>query len=490
MRILFLTYLVFFSLACHAQEVFLEASATVGSGEHTPVWLSANRNGLVSPYNNSAYERAGVHGSLNIDSARQLKVDYSLDLQLAQNAQSVFFVHEAFAELSWRKLHFLIGQKEHTLDFRNDRLTSGGLAYGINALPVPKALLRIDYFNFPGTREWFRLGGKVGYGMTTDAKWQKNWVKDGGRYTSNTLYCERALQFTIGKKSVFPLMFEFTLQMMTQFGGTSYNASGRNHTDNAPIVNPQNFNAFWHALWPMGSSDATDGNMSNAVGNTVGSYAMSLRYDFNDKGDTADRWYINAYFERMFEDQSMLTVQYGIYDHLLGLEFGFKKNPFVSHALVEHISSKDQAGPVYHDKSPNIPESYTGIDNYYNHHLFTGWQNWGMGMGNPLYLPPINNADHSIEFYNNRLRALHFGIDGNPYTGFEWRLMASFSRSWGTYRKPYPDIKSQQHYLVEASYSPNFLKGWKATLAYGWDNGSVFGNSNAFQLTIRKTITK
>lgn len=472
----------------HAQEVFVEASGIAGGGEFAPLWLTANRNGAASPYVNSAYERAGINGSAQLDSAMQLKLDYGLDMMLRQNAQSGFIVHEAYASVSYKKLHLLVGQKEHTLDFRNDRLSSGGLGYGINAQPIPMVKLDVDYFSMPGTKHWLKVAGRVGYGKTTDGKWQEGWIADGNRYTSNTLYCERALILKIGREETFPLTLEGSLQMMTQFGGTSYNVTGRNHHDLVPIVHPENFNAFWHAIWPMGSSDATDGNISNSAGNTVGSYIFSLKWRGNKDDVPENQWYANAYFERMFEDQSMLTVQYGIYDHLVGLEFGLKKNPYVSHIVIEHISSKDQAGPVYHDKSPNMPESYTGKDNYYNHNLYTGWQHWGVGMGNPLFLPPICNSDHTIRFKDNRLRALHIGLDGNPTEDLSWRIMASFTRNWGTYSIPYPDVVNQQYYLAELSYRPQCLPGWSGTLDLGLDHGKLMDSKSAVSLTLRKTL--
>ena len=185
----------------------------------------------------------------------------------------------------------------------------------------------------------------------------------------------------------------------------------------------------------------------------------------------------------------MLTVQYGIYDHLLGFDLELPANPFVRHVLIEHLNTKDQAGPVYHDSTHNIPESYTGIDNYYNHGLYAGWQNWGMGMGNPLLTAPIYNQPHILQFRNNRLRALHIGVDGNPTPDISWRLLATITRNWGTYRQPYDDVLRQQYYLAEATWAPSFLRGWRATLAIGLDHGAVLGDSFGAQLTLRRTVT-
>lgn len=485
---IFLVLLLAVSPFCHAQDLFVEASGTASSGKHAPLWLTSNKHDLVSPYANSAYERAGIIGSVPLDTAHQLKLDYAIDLQLKQNAQTPLMVHQAYAELQWMKVHLLVGQKEHELDYRNERLTSGGLGNGINALPIPVVMVKTDYFSTPFTNHWWKMRYRLGYGRTTDGTWQRNWARDNTRYTSNTLYHEKVITWKFGREEKFPLALEASLQMMTQFGGVSYNANGRGHHEMKPIVHPQNIKAFWEAFWPIGSSDVTDGDMPNSAGNTFGSYVFALGWYANVKEPIDKQWYMRAYFERMFEDQSMLTVQYGIYDHLLGFEVALPKNPYVSHFLVEHISSKDQAGPVYHDKTVNIPESYCGQDNYYNHHLYTGWQNWGICMGNPLFKSPIYNDNHILTFENNRLQAWHIGIDGNPSSEWAWRMMASFTRNWGTYANPYPDVMPQQHYLAETTYRPSRFAGLQATLAFGIDHGSVFGNSTGIQLTVRKSF--
>lgn len=468
-----------------AQTLTAEFSATASDGEFAPMWLTSNSYGVVSPYANSSYERVALKNEINRDTLSGLQLGYGLDVVLSQNSVSTFMIHQAFAELGYKKVVLTLGQKERPVDFRNNRLTSGGLSQGINATPIPEALLEVKHFTVPYTNHWLKAGGRLGFGRSTDGKWQEEFV--GGpdtekRYTSNYLYHEKVVQFRIGKEEVLPLTFDVELQMMTQFGGTSYNALGRNHYDKKiPIVHPENLSAFWHAFWPMGSSDVTDGVNLNAAGNTFGSYNMALTWRQDD-------WYARAYFERMFEDHSMLTVQYGIYDHLLGLEVKLPANPYVSHVLIEHINSKDQAGPVYHDSTANMPESYCGMDNYYNHGHYSGWQHWGMGMGNPLFLSPIYNESKTLEFKNNRIRALHVGVDGNPSDQLSWRILASVTRSWGTYGQPYDDVMWQRHLMAEVSYAPKRMRGWNAAAAVGYDHGFPFGNSLGCQFTVRKEI--
>lgn len=458
-------------------ELHTEASVTVGSCDYAPLWLVANRQGVVSARANSAYERIGLRRSMNKDSLGELRLGYGLDVQLSQNAENTLFVHQAYAEMEWKKLRLTVGQKERSVDLRNNRLTSGGLSQGINARPLPEVLLDVDYFSIPLTDHWWKWRFRGGFGVTTDGAWQRRWTAPSARYSSNILYHEKALYWKFGREEVFPLTFEIGIQMQTQFGGTSYNASGRNYDGLNTIKHSENLNAFWHALWPMGSQDETDGLHPNAAGNTLGSYNMRLSW-------TPGKYSVRAYFERVFEDASMLTLQYGIYDHLLGLEVGLPKNPFLTAIVVEHLSTTDQGGAVYHDETPSLPDHICGRDNYYNHHLYAGWQNYGMGIGNPLLTSPIYNENHRLSFLNNRVRAWHFGLSGNPSERVAWRALLSFTRNYGTYEAPLDDILSQSYLMGEASY--RLSGGASVSLAVGCDHGRLIGNSFGAQLTLIK----
>jgi hypothetical protein len=111
-----------------------------------------------------------------------------------------------------------------------------------------------------------------------------------------------------------------------------------------------------------------------------------------------------------------------------------------------------------------------------------------MAIGHPLITSPLYNDDNIITFRNNRIRALHIGVDGQPSERLTWRALATFTRNWGTYAKPFDDIISQNHFMAESTYIPKFMNGCTATIALALDTGKLIGNSFGAQLTIRKTI--
>lgn len=464
-----------------------ELSGKLSSGSMAPLWLTANRYGTVSPYDNSAYERIGIFRPLQTDSLRKWKRGIGLDIQFGQNALTPFIIHQAYLDISYKRLTITIGAKEQPVDLRQCRLTSGGLSTGMGAHPIPQVRLALDYFSFPWTRGWWKWRARMAYGITTDGRWQRDFARQGTKYTSNVLYHEKALYWKFGKEEATrcPLTFEIGIQMFTLFGGTVYNMKVRGTPHPAGIQLPQNLRSFWEVTTERGS-DFTDFPESNSLGNTLGSYNMRLAW--HGHTPSGKPWHVGAYFERYFEDQSMITLQYGIQDHLLGIDAQLPSNPFLTAVAVEHLSTRDQSGAVYHDKTPSIPDKMNGRDNYYNHNIYTGWQHWGMGLGHPLLTAPAYNDNHTLCFRNNRVKAWHLALTGNPSTQLRWRLLLTLTQNWGTYDEPFRERLRQQYYLAEIDWHPRFAQGWSGTLGLGLDHGDVLGNSFGAQLTLRRNL--
>ena len=137
-----------------------------------------------------------------------------------------------------------------------------------------------------------------------------------------------------------------------------------------------------------------------------------------------------------------------------------------------------------------MPDHIGGLDNYYNHHIFPGWQHWGQVMGNPLYRSPIYNDDNSVMVENNRFVAWHLGVGGDPTPNLSYCVLATYQKSWGTYYFPFKDPHEDICVMGEALYNfgeDTFLKGWSIKGAVGLDHGQTYGNNVGLQLTIRKT---
>ena len=156
---------------------------------------------------------------------------------------------------------------------------------------------------------------------------------------------------------------------------------------------------------------------------------------------------------------------------------------------MEYLYTKYQSGPIYHDHTQTVPDHIGGMDNFYNHNIYTGWQHWGQVMGNPLYRSPIYNTDGMIQVENNRFMAFHLGFDGRPTLNTRYRVLATYQDGMGTYGNPYTKVRHNVSFLVEGEYKfiHKFMRNWTVKGGYSMDFGSILGNNQGFQLTVSKS---
>lgn len=452
----------------------VEGQASLSSGANTPFWLVNNRKGLSSIRKNNGYLRAGVFK--DIDPSARLSWGAGADLALAYRFTSTFIVQQLYGELKYRAINVLVGSKELHGEIANPRLSSGELLYSGNARPIPQ--LRAGFFHYvpvPLTKDWLAVKGYVAYGMFTDDNWQKDFAAPGSKHTEHVLYHSKGIWFRGGNTDRFPLTFELGLEMAAQFGGKSI-------TGDKVIDMPNKFKDVIKVFWPSSGDGSTPmGEQTNVYGNHVGSWTFA--FSWLPKQD----WAAKVYYQHYFEDHSMMFFDYTWKDCLLGFEVTFPKNRWISGAVYEYLYTKDQSGPVYWDHTPEIPEQVSGRDEYYNHYLYTGWQHWGMGIGNPLLISPIYNRDGLIRFKSTRLIGHHIGFMGQPWREVGYRVLLSYTRNWGTYSIPFAEVMDNVNGLLEINYSPRKLKGWTGVISLGADGGDLLGKSLGAMLTIRKT---
>ena len=463
--------------------LMVEAQNTFGS-EHSPLWLNANKQGLSSVKAGNGYLRLQAVKPAAADSTHRWRMGFGADVAATYNHTAPLLVRQLYAEVEYRALRLTVGSRDNRLNLKNDLLSSGGQTYGINALPLPgitlelPEYLRLDRGGFIGIR------GHVGFSRFTDGAWQQNYVDEGRAYAKGVNLHTKSGFLRIGNEARFPLVFEAGLETATQFGGTAYNLLD---TPGETLALGSSFTDIMHAI-TMTGSDATDSEYANATGNTLGSWLFSLSYTF-------PTWKVRAYYDHFFEDHSMLFFQYGWKDGMIGLEVTLPRNRFVDNVVCEYINTEYQSGPVYHDHTPQIPDQISGIDNYYNHALYGGWQHRGQAIGNPLTRSFLYaGAPHRIYFTGNRFKAHHIGISGRPTPTIAYRLLYTHTRGLGTYALPYAEALRQHSILAEINFAPHTLcgidtRGWSGTAAIGIDSGKLTGNNSGLQITLRRHFT-
>lgn len=455
-----------------------EIGATFSGGAHTPFWMVNGQDGFSSIKKNNGWLRLGIFHDL--DHNKKFSWGAGVDLGVAANFTNVFIPQQIYAEIKYRCLYAMAGQKEMGDDIIHNDLSSGALTVSNNARPIPQIRIGIfDYADFWGCKGWFAVKGYLGYGMFTDNGWIKKWVSPQSEYTLNTKYATRALYFRFGNEKKFPLVGEFGNRMDSQFGGTMYYPE--KDGERKVYHHPGGIKAWIKGMIPLaGGSDTALGEQNNVEGNYLGNWAFALGW-YDPRG-----WSVRAYYEHFYEDHSMLTFDYPWKDGLYGIETKLPKNRWVSDIVAELLYTKDQAGPVYYDHTPEIDYQVSARDGYYNNYLFNGWQNYGYSIGNPLMIAPIYNNNGFMEFFHNRVVAWNVGLKGSPSPQVDWKLRVTGINSWGTYDIPTKKILKDVSLLAEVKYHPLRLKGWEGTLSFGMDRGNLVGQSFGFGISIAK----
>ena len=451
----------------------VRATASFSHGDSSPFWLVSNRWGLASTDNNYGFlEAALFRDSRNIK--KEWSYGYGVDVATGYNMQAPFLVQQLYADINYWNFRLTVGQKYGHETFTDQRLSSGDMLFSNNARPIPEVRISApDYINIPGFKGFVGIKGYFSVGAFTDQRWQKSWT-DGKRYTDNVLYQSKGGFLRIGNRDKFPLVAEGGFQMAAQWAGTSYRNGEKTKL-------PHSFKDFWRTFFCQGAGDdGLPGEQSNCNGNIVGEWSAQLAWD-------TDPWGAKVYYNHYYEDHSMLFMEYTWHDGLLGFEVRFPKNRFVSKAVYEYLYTKYQAGPVYWDHNDVIDQQISARDSYYNHGIYTGWNNWGFGLGNPLIISPVFNKDHTLAFKCNRVIAHHVGLEGQPWQRVGYRALASYTRGWGTYSAPFKNIERNLSLMLEVTYDTPFWSGFSVTVTGALDHGGLLGDNTGGMLTLRKT---
>lgn len=483
------------------------------SNTKTPLWLNANKYGLSSLAASNGYMRGIAIYDKNINDELKLEVGADFAIPVSYKIQGgkshftrSFMFQQAYVEGNWKYGVLTVGAKRQQMELKNDELTTGSQTLGINADPIPQVRLGLNrYWPVPFTQEWLSFKGHAAFGIMVDAPWETAAAKGTiYKYNRYTRYHQKAGYLRIGKEENFPLTLTLGLEMAAQFGGSVYNWIGtdENGWKGGNVKFKSGLSNYFHAfIGTGGSGDEGESIYANSEGNILGSWVGRLNW--NDENIE-----VGAYFDHFFEDHSTMLFhdydgygtgdqwnmkidnryfRYDLKDALVGIDVKLKKFAYVNQAAVEYINSRYQGGPIYHDHTVSNSTHIAGRDNYYNHAKLSGWQHWGQVIGNPLFTSPIYNNDGYIGVRNNRFKAWHFALAGDPIEGLHYRAKLTWEKGYGTYDRPYYYPMTTTSILFEGTYT--FPKtGLAVTVAYGADFGDLLGDNSGLQTTIKYQI--
>jgi hypothetical protein len=452
--------LILLPLGVYAQRdtIMYEAGilGLASSGTYSPFWLQSNQYGKVS----SAPTSADISIGINKDFGHKTGLfaygfKANLLLQTYDSKTTVYF-HEYYAKARLLVFDLIVGAREEQLGNQDSTLSCGGFLFSQNAQPMPKITVGIEHFTpVPFTHGFLEIKGAISHGWFTD-----------NIYDQNVLLHHKYAYLKLGGK--FPVHLQYGLDHVAQWGGYIPGWGQQ----------PTKFNDYIDIfLGRSGGSDANISDQINALGNHIISQSMRLDVDISD-------FKISGYWQNLSEDGPIRVIwnTMNLPDGLWGISIRNKNFPFIKGIVYEYLNTTDQSG-LYHDKDGII---YGGADNYFNAEYRTGWTYFSRTIGTPFISSPLYNSDGNVSILNNRVQVHHFGIEGDIY-GYQYKALSSFSKNYGTYSNPYPEMIRNTSLALEVNKQIPKLLNINIGCKIGADVGKLYGNSVGVQISFRKT---
>ncbi len=440
----------------------IESEGQVSEGG-AAFWLVNNRQGLSSLNTQQGYVRAGFGREMSDTSLWGYR--YGIDMVKSANYPGRLFVQQVYGDIRYKNAILSIGSKERWGILKNPALSSGGMSWSGNARPIPQVRLESNgYVTFPWLlHRYLKVSGSISYGAFTDEGYVKERI---GSSIPNVLYHGKTMILTYDfPKS--PWSATLGLESYAQFGGSNVRLKD-----------------YFMVLVPCkGDESSSQGDQIYIYGSTRGSWNLVATRRYRQGA-----W--KAYFENFFDDYSGLAKLNGT-DGLWGIEYSRQPaHTGITGLVYEYLHTTDQSGAVnyYHKDYPGgqiTASAPTGTDNYYNSAYNGGWSHWGMVNGNPLITSPVYGENGVTGIFNNRIIVHHIGLSGQAGRAWSGRVLATYTRGWGTYKTPFTDITRDFLTLLEVSYAPRWYTKWQFTLSGSINRGDLYGDHEGLALKVR-----
>lgn len=461
----------------------LSTETAVGSGDFTAYQLSTNRHHVLATRPNTAYLRGAVNAEHQL--AEDWKLSGAVDVVASVHADHKAYLQQCYVNLSWRDFFLEAGARELQPVLRDPLLSSGAVAKGSNAKPIPQVHVGTNgFWTVPYTKGWLQVNADFGYGKLMDSDYrEKQFYREGSgnwHYATGAMYHQKHLYFRSNPEKMF--FVTAGIEHVALFGGKGYSIeTGEMVVKEKPV----NLKAFWKAILPTGDSNYFENDALEdwVFGNHLGSMTVQLGWNINKDHQ------LQAYVDDIFEDGSGMRKGNG-WDGLYGIEYKNKAagRQYVRGAVVEYLQTTNQSGPLHWDNGDfpepirsQITDLVTGNDNYYNHMLYGAYAHYGMAQGNALLVSPIYNKDGFANFRDNRVKAWHVAVNGEITDRLSYLVKGSYREGWGTYANPL----AQKHHSFDAMLQGIYTTGpWQFSAAYAFDKGNIYGDCNTFNIKI------
>jgi len=449
---------------------------SASTGEYTPFWITSNTYGTVPLRPNSGYVRGDLSWKHSFSNGIKLKAE--ADIVTAAKHSSSVWVHQLYGAVSYRNMSFFFGARERYDSMLDRNLSMGDMTYSTNARPMPEINFAFPYYtNFPFTKGYLQFKADFAVGKSFDNDYIVRTKSPEANYAIDMLWHHKSLFIKWEDPNErIPFWGIIGLEHAAQWAGwTSAGDFGKN---------PNSFRDFVRIiLCESGDENSIEGEQINVLGNHLGTY--NFKIGFKDKKiQTA------LYKQHFYEDKSGLEMA-NWRDGIWGGELTFFNQPFLQKIVFEYLQTTNQSGPLhflYYDGKLYPNTRGGGSDEYYNNGVYcSGWSYFGRAIGNALLTSPEYNNDQRLGFKNNRVKAIHLGLEGNITSEFSYRTLFSGMYGWGTHPRPFTKRKDNFSSLIECIYKPKKQNGLQINLQASFDKGDLYGDNFGCSLKISKS---
>lgn len=432
----------------------LEFSGTGSSDAKSAFWLQHNQNGTVpfQPY--SATLSTAIFKKADTDT-RLFDYGFKTDARFQLSDKFRVYFPELYLNARLHVFELKAGRSVEIYGTQDSTLSSGGLLFSQNTLPIPSISAGIPQFaTIPFTFKLIEIKGALVHSYFTDNISAKNmllhhkfgYVRVGGE---------------------LPVKIQYGLHHVAQWGGHIPNLGQQ----------PTGFDNFLRIfLAKSGGEDALRTDQINTLGNHIISQNLKLEIKL-------PVFQLDAYWQNISEDGPVrfMTKSMNVSDGLWGVTLKSNQFPAVKKILYEYLNTTDQSGP-YHDKDGIV---YGGADSYFNHGVYqAGWTYFSRTIGTPFITSPIYSG--TIDIKNNRVQVHHFGVNGEM-KNVHYKMFFSFSRNYGSYSFPFDSMKTGNMFLLEISRKFPSLSNIEVFVSLAADRGNMYGNNTGFVIRLVKT---
>ena len=469
-------------------------------GDSMPFWATANSFGVM-PDGNGGLGLLQVRKDFDESKTLQWRFGASAGLRTDRIEYKDFLLDEMYGSLRWKSLRLDAGLWHPGQYFMaSDRhlgslsMTGGHSIVSGNARSMPGLSLTLEPWDIPFTGGHLQLGGSFG-----------DYFATGPRYVTGSMVHNTALylKWHIGEH----ITLTGGADNYTLWGGTSPTEGEfrKSFANYLRVISGRE-----------GGADAQMGERQNALGDHRGCEIFRFDYD-------APSWSFSLQHDVPFDDKSGLIWR-NFPDGVNTACFSFKdKSRWVSDIVYEFATTMNQSGDrerrlatqeeiaagkkrLYTDPiSGTVYYISGGADNYYNNYLFrSGWTNYGRTMGIPLFFPrgtvegTWNRKDVVMGIWSNLLQAHHFGLSGSLFHVLPYKLMLTYSESYGTFldqdyhydrgsRLETPMRQFSSALMVEVPLYAGIIK---VVPSLYYDRGDVLPGSFAAMLSFKYSLEK